>query len=290
MEKSMIFYDIMWYNHPQDKEYFQIHDSISNYIKYKPKKEKKLSEDVKPYEDFLNKYSYLRKHIPFVKAIYVSNSITFKSVHENTDIDLFIICAKWHIWQAKLWGSLIPLLFGLRRTTQDKKMKICQWFWITENHLDLYPISIWLDIYLAYWIAHLQPLYIEDDANINNIFQKNTWVKEIIPNYSLTYKPILQLNLTTWKGRYKKFIEFIFRFFFIDSLLWLVRWSIMRYKNKKKKFTDIIISDNMLKFVHPDIRNKVYLQYKILKNESQRKNRNIKERALQDIWKPKDRT
>ena len=49
----------------------------------------------------------------------------------------------------------------------------------------------------------------------------------------------------------------------------------MKYKRKKlgQKGENIIITNKMLKFFGPDIRKDIYLKYKVLKSNDQKKSR-----------------
>lgn len=268
----MLFYDIMWYNYPDDKEYFSINKDLKKNIIHKIVKEKKLSKDVKKYEQIINKYSFLYNKIPFVEHIYVANSITFKSIHENSDIDLFIITKNNRIFLAKFFVWLFFKIFWMY--WNHEKNKFCTWFYITSQNKDLYPITItWVDLYLAYWIAHLQNIYSEDKNKKDDIFKENLWVKHIIPNYKQKEKQILNIKKTYWSSIFKKILEKLFWFDFLNTFLWII-WKKRMEKWKKKLWKDgenIIISNNILKFHAPDIRKIVYLKYKTLKNKTKRK-------------------
>ena len=262
----MLFYDLMNYNHPEDKEYFKINPELTEGIKFFPHKKNKLSSNIEPYEKFINKYSKIFRYIPFVKAAYISNSVSFKSVHENSDIDLFIITENNRLFLARLFTWIVFKL--LKIWWNHEKGKFCTWFWITEQSQDLYPISIYpIDLYLAYWIAHLQPIYSKNSTQVNDIFKENMRVKQIIPNYNWKYHKIWNTNIIEWKNIIWKSLEKIFWFNFLNSIIgyfWkkkMINWK----KALWKKGKNIIISDNILKFFAPDIRKTVYLKYKTLK-------------------------
>ncbi len=265
--KELIFYDLMWYNYPQDKKYFFINEELTENIKYKPLIKKQLSSDVKEYEKILNKYKFLYKQIPFVKNIYVCNSLSFRSINENSDIDLFIVVQSDRMFLAKFFVWLFFKIFNMYGT--HEKNKFCTGFWVSDINLDLYPITIYpLDLYLAYWIAHLQPLYSEDIETTDGVFQENMWVKQIIPKFNWKSKKILEIELTHGRGVMKKTLETLVWWWWLNSLIWFF-WKRKMLKKKKelwKKWENIIISDNILKFQAPDIRKIVYLQYKTLKN------------------------
>ena len=271
----MLFYKLMWYKLPKDEKTFALNKDLTENTKipnYTPKFDEKT---LKIFTEKVNKYWFLYKNIPFVKALYISNSMSFASVNEKSDIDFFVIAKNKHIWQAKFWTSFLFWIWGLKRW-KNKAGKFCVGFLVDENCLDFYSIACKpVDLYLAYWIAHLQPLYIEDKEQINNIYKENSWIKTILPNFDLKYKKILDNKIFEWKGLFKKIIEKLFSFKFIDKLLALFRIPIMKYKTKKlpNKWKDIIISHCMLKFFEPDIRQLVYLKYKSLKKNGKRKNK-----------------
>ena len=270
--KELLFYDLMWYNYPLDKTYFYLNHNLIEKIKYKPILKKKLSSNTQNYENILNKYSFLYKQIPFIENIYVCNSLSFKSIKDNSDIDLFIITKENRIFLAKFFVWIFFKIFKMYWT--HKKWKFCIWFYISNVDLDLYPISIYpIDLYLSYWIAHLQPLYSEKKENIDNIFMQNMWVKQIIPNFNGKHKKILKINITHDSWILKKFLEKIFWWTLLNNIIWYF-WKKRMNKNKKsmwKRWKNIIISDNILKFQAPDIRKLVYLKYKTLKHNNKYK-------------------
>lgn len=274
----MIFYDLMWYNYPSDKEYFKIHHDLLENIKYKPILEKKLSSKTENLERIINKYHFLYNKIPFIEHIYVCNSLSFSSVHKDSDIDFFVICKENRIFLWKFFLRLFFKIFWMYWSHQA--WKFCTWFFITNNNKDLYPISIYpLDIYLAYRIAHLQNLYSENLKFKDEIYKENMRVSKIIPNYQMQEKEILKIKKTTWSSWFKKFLEFVFWWNILNNFLWFFRKKKMK-RGKKKLGVDgknIIISDNILKFQAPDIRKIVYLKYKTLKQKSFHKIKTEKE-------------
>jgi len=279
MNKSLIFYDIMWYNYPEDKNYFSVNPELIEWDFSDIKKRKKLSNNTEKQEKILNKYHFLYKQIPFVDSIYVCNSLSFKSINENSDIDLFIVTKDNRMFLAKLFIWLFFKIFWMYGTHQ--KDKFCIWFYVSKSNQDLYPISILpVDLYLAYWIAHLQTLYSE---NWNfDIYKENIWVKSIIPNYNMEEKKILNIKTSNWKWTIKKILEMIFWFNLLNKILGIIWKKRMNQKKKSmwRKWKNIIISDNILKFQAPDIRKNVYLKYKVLKNNIQKKKKKIEEKTL----------
>ena len=118
-EKLLKFYKVMNYTIPKNYYIF-----IENYIYNKNlsdnniildnsfswyKKNKYLDE----YIDYINKYGFLYRQLPFVRQIFLSNSITFNSLNSNSDIDLFVICKEKRLWLCRFFAYLIFFIFRI---------------------------------------------------------------------------------------------------------------------------------------------------------------------------------
>lgn len=264
----MIFYDLMWYNYPKNKQYFKVNPDLLENIKYDVVLNKELSSDTSSLEKIIDKYHYLYNKIPFIEHIYVSNSLSFKSVHEKSDIDFFIICKDNRIFLWKLFVRFFFKIFWIY--WNHSAWKFCTWFYITSMSKDLYPISIYpLDLYLAYWIAHLQHLYSHDQKRKDDIYKENMRVRQIIPGYEMKEERILKFKQSYWDSFLKRSLEFIFWWNFLENFIGFFWKKKMKSWRKRywKDWRTMIISDNILKFHAPDIRKIVYLKYKTLKQE-----------------------
>jgi hypothetical protein len=120
--------------------------------------------------------------VPFLKAIFVCNTVASEQANEDSDIDFFIITASRRIWIARLLVTFILQIFGLRRTKNKIKDKICLSFYITEDSLDLAKLRVVDDdIHFAFWINQMLPLF--DPASYYSRFlQANNWIKQYLPN------------------------------------------------------------------------------------------------------------
>jgi hypothetical protein len=268
IEKELTFYKIMDYPVPKQKEFFYFEKKIEK----KQKIENWFSRDNKNQfiDNFIkkiNKHWKLYKSLPFVQEIFLCNSISFNSLKRDSDIDLFIITKKNNIWRARLFSAIFFKLLWIKRSMKNKKQKFCLSFYITEDYKNLYPIMLEkTDIYLAYRIAHLVPLYQESKQN-ETLYTKNQRFKELLPNHPQKYCINIWNQIFIWKTKIKKTIEFIFSGIFghlIEKMIKFIRIPILTKKiNKlwdKKKL--IVINDKMLKF-HDDIREQIHLLYKI---------------------------
>ncbi len=282
--QDLLFYKIMWYPVPINYQNFLIDPK-----RKQPKKqqETKLKEDkinfsrkkenpyLKDFFDEINKHKKLFKSLPFIKSIYLCNSITFNALKEDSDIDLFIVTEPWAMRRARFFSVLFFSILGLKRSLKRSSKKFCLTFYVTQNAQNLYNISLpQVDIYLIHRLAHLVPIYHEDykNNNNNNIYKHNKRQNNFMPNFPNKQLISLKYNkLYTWKSFLKKTIEFFLkkrRWRIIESLIKHIRSPIVIRKTKqhKKGGWGIVISDSMLKF-HKDKRKKIHLKYTINKRQ-----------------------
>lgn len=101
MKTDIKFYKIMKYPVPLHEEYYkhiseitQLNisektDNNTDTIDFSWKEKNSLMSD---YIESINQRSRVFKHIPFIRQVYLCNSITFNALHDNSDIDICIIC------------------------------------------------------------------------------------------------------------------------------------------------------------------------------------------------------
>lgn len=89
----------------------------------------------------------------------VSNSLAMYATHKNSDIDLFIVTAPERLWIVRTLVLIIATLLGVRTKPGNEAGKFCFPFFMTEKNLSLKNIAIENDIYLAYWIETLKPIF-----------------------------------------------------------------------------------------------------------------------------------
>ena len=103
------------------------------------------------------------RSIPFVRAVFLCNTVAGSTVTADSDIDVFIIVGKNRIFLTRFLVTFILSIFGLRRHGEKVKDRICLSFYTTEDNLGLSKIALDRpDIYLLYWLDQLVPFYDED--------------------------------------------------------------------------------------------------------------------------------
>lgn len=276
LERQLVFYKIMKYPVPSEAEYFLFDEKakvdavhiqrLGNFEKSKDFSRPVENPYMEEYRTFINKYAWLYKSLPFIKSIYLCNSITFNALKEDSDIDIFIVTKKWALRRARFFSEFYFRLFFLKRGLRShKRKKFCLSFYVTEESQNLYPIMLpQNDIYFIYWMAHLVPLYQEE---FYNIYKDNRRLTSVLPYFP--GKSTINIGIPTTYGRswWKKTTEFRLgwpRWKLIELCLKMLRLPIVIYKKNKLKSKGrwIIINKHMLKF-HEDSRKRVHLLYEV---------------------------
>lgn len=282
LQNYLRFYEIMHYPVPTNADFYlqysenELPPKLKNSLKTdlneindhdfsREKKSKYMDE----YLAEIKRIKPVLQSIPFVHQIFLCNSITFNALDDNSDIDLFIIAQPWRIRSVKFRSMIFFLLNWSKRLWKNIRKKICLSFFITSDRQDLYRISLpTLDIYLAYRIAHLVPIYKwEKDSDFNSIYHQNKRIKWILPNFPEKQTISLWIKPIEWNSKIKNILEFLW-----NSRLWNIferivkhlQRSIIRLKRIRNPVLnkDVIISDSMLKF-HQDLREKISLKYNV---------------------------
>ena len=213
----------------------------------------------------------LIRSVPFLKAIFVCNTVATEQATTDSDIDFFIITAKNRIWITRLLITIILQLFGLRRRKNKIKDKICLSFYVTEDNLDLSKLRVIDDdIHFAFWINQMLPLF--DPQHYYPAFlQANAWTKKYLPHinpFSLSLY-IDQVNESRCSKIWKKVWEALWSKGYGDLInneakkIQLSKISRSQSLLKSTKFSDnkserndkgVVISDTILKFHEKDTR------------------------------------
>ena len=270
---SYNFYKALNYPIPNNKEFFSYKPVTSlkqevKQIKWNNKfSRKEKNEYIDEYIKHIEWYKRLRRNLPWVKAIYLCNSITFNALHKESDIDLFIITEKNRIRRTRFRSIIFMTITWARRWWSSVRKKFCLSFYVTEDNLNFHSLRLKDgDVYLPYWIAHLVPLYKTKNFDTNKIYRKNKRILYYISNLPLTQNIFLDISLSTGKSFIKKLLSperdnhFIS---WLNNLIGNLRKTIILWKAKKQwtNTRHIIANNDILKF-HKDKRRQYYFLFK----------------------------
>lgn len=99
----------------------------------------------------------LISYLPFVRGVAVCNSLGFHMVHEESDVDLFIITAAGRVWSTRWWVTGVLALLRMR-PGEASRDPVCVSFFVDERITDLSNLMIEQDVYFFYWLRTLMPL------------------------------------------------------------------------------------------------------------------------------------
>jgi len=133
----------------------------------------------------------LLRHVPFVRALALAGSIAMGAAKRGSDIDLFVIAEKNHIWTARFFLTVFAMLSGKLRSGRITKLffpfvrgvregasvdKLCVNHYVATDALLLKNQSL----FTASEYARLVPLW---GAEVfEKFFKANEWIQGYFPN------------------------------------------------------------------------------------------------------------
>ncbi len=200
--------------------------------------------------------------IPFVRSVFVCNTLAGHIPSEESDIDVFIIIKKGHIWYARFLSNVVLKIVRMR-TGKIMKDKICLSYFVVDSHLNMFSLQLPKpDIYMMYWILQLIPIYDPDDLYMS-ILRANMWIKEYIPHGLVPYQGVKRWTVTDSKmsvaikkilsrwGVHKKWEHILKRLQYRH--IRKIYGHILNYQDSR-----VMVSDHMLKFHENDRRQQYY--------------------------------
>ncbi len=130
-----------------------------------------LAED---YRSLAKKYSGIISKFPFVKAVFISGSLSKGYMDKDSDIDFFIITEKGKLWLCRMLLVIFKKIFLL-----NSHKYFCINYFIDESSLEI-PDK---NIYSATELRTLLPMYNVD--LYHRFLEKNSWASELLPNDSV---------------------------------------------------------------------------------------------------------
>lgn len=254
--------EYLYYENP--KNIHELNSMTDEYITLKdrklliPQREKREKLAKKLWKK-TKRYAYFMKCVPFIKMVAVCNNLSYNNPSKTSDIDLFVICEKNRLYLGRTLFTFWLHVLGIRRHHKKISGRFCLSFFITEEHMNLEDILLRNhDIYLAYWLKTLRPIF--GKKNYMRLLEKNKhWLKKYFYEQTFHYDQIIDHSLIF------KIIQTSQEWFlnltiapFLEKLL--KRWQQKRASKKALKlnqsFPNVIISDTMLKF-HDQDRRKI---------------------------------
>ncbi len=223
---------------------------------------------------YANLYANTFRKIPFIKAIAVCNTLAFDAVHDDSDIDLFIITESGRAWSTRFIATALADIRGWREQDNDA---VCLSFFIDENNLDISQYQIdENDTYFKYWIGGLVFVYdsggvCERFWNANKSYVRDclSYIKPIVlPDTN----PRISADKNLFLKKIDKYKQIIIRRFFC-----LFPERVLKKIQKKFFITQevraaadgkrVVLEDGVLKFHTNDRRKEYNNEFKKRSNE-----------------------
>ncbi len=198
------------------------------------------------------KYIKLIKWIPWLKMIWIWNSISMNYSNKDSDIDLFIITSKNRLWIVRFIITIIFSILQIRKTDKKHAWKLCLSFFCNDRWLNFEKISIKNDIYLYFWIIYLKPILDYNNTYNNFIKENSSWCD--FKDYKSIIKENKKQIILKWDSYWNNckilnLIEKTIKYF------WLPK-TINSYKRLWKPYW-IVINNDILKFHNNDKRKEI---------------------------------
>lgn len=129
----------------------------------------------------------------FVKAVFISGSLSKGYMESGSDIDYFIITSKNRVWFVKGWLTLVKKVLLL-----NSKKYFCLNYFVDDQHLMIEERNE----FTAKEINYLIPTY--NQESYAKFLSENKWSQAALPNFNVVHK-----NVSVFEGRsfWKRFNE-----------------------------------------------------------------------------------
>lgn len=227
------------------EDYFSLKENIEELTLRRSQKEALA----KPYFKKLGFYSRLIKSFPFVEGIAISGSLSKNVMHENGDIDFFIIASKGRLWICRTF-----LVFFKKIFLFNSKKYFCVNYFVDTDNLKIQDENIFTAIELRY----LLPVY--NLTLIDELKKANNWTNDYLPPFENPVKVKVYEGFSVLK----KFSRFILKGKLGDKIdLYLMKFTFKKWEKKfsgfdTRKFELTMRTNRGVSKHHPqDFQNKV---------------------------------
>jgi hypothetical protein len=199
------------------KGFYSLQENIEQLIVDRKEKEKRALRYLKKMPFFLKRM----RNFPFVRAIGISGSLSKNVMHDDGDIDYFIVTRKGRLWICRSFLIAFKKIFLL-----NSRKYFCVNYFVDEENLSIPDHNF----FTATEIAHLLPVL--NFEGIESFKSANLWTNEHVSEFE---HPLVQADLKN-KYRWGAFYEWLLSNQMGDRLdLYLMK---LTYKRWQKKFPD----------------------------------------------------
>lgn len=142
--------------------------------------------------------------VPFVRAVFVSGSLSMNNTDELSDLDIVIVAKHGRIWLTRLLVSVLLSLLRMRRRGDQTVApdKICPNHFITDESLHI-PFQ---SLYTAQLYANLVPV-IADQELVKNFQMQNEWVFKYLHHWNMVEEGMVTKRVFGFSTRLGDWLE-----------------------------------------------------------------------------------
>ncbi|MFK8037953.1 MAG: hypothetical protein AB8B74_06670 [Crocinitomicaceae bacterium] len=207
----------------QDKTLFQYNDyySLQTNVESLVNERESKTAAAQKYLTKLPRYAKIIKAFPYVKGIGVSGSLSKNVMHNDGDIDYFIITSPNRLWICRTF-----LIAFKKIVLFNSKKYFCVNYFVDTNNLEIRDKNMFTAIETSF----LLPVF--NHELIHEFKTKNNWSKTFINQFE---HPMVSNDIRNRTGL-KNIVQWMFKGQFGDKLdLYLMKFT---YRKWQKKFKD----------------------------------------------------
>lgn len=172
--------------------------------------------------------THIIKRFPFVRAVFVTGSLSKNSSDPASDLDFMLVTKKNRLWISRTLLMLFKKIFFL-----NSYKFFCINYYVTEDNLVISERNI----FTATEIATIKATF--NTELLNEFIRQNEWVKEYFPNYVLC-DPMLHSSGCKVNNRRSK-LQRLIEFFIPGKLASAIdkKLMCMTRKHWKKKYPQL---------------------------------------------------
>lgn len=200
--------------------------------------------------------THIIKRFPFVRAVFVTGSLSKNSSMPDSDLDFMVVAAK-----NRLWISRTLLMLFKKALLFNSHKYFCINYFISEDSLGICEKNI----FIATEIVHIKSTF--NSVLMNKFLEANLWVKEYFPNYKIG-DPFFNSSgykVNNNKSYIQKFLESFFTGKFGDKLdNYFMKKTTDHWKKKYSQYSDgereqMFTSTSSVSKTHPGNMQKVIM-------------------------------
>ena len=127
----------------------------------------------------VGRWRWLFAQIPFLRQVYVTNTLAYDNANPNSDIDLLLVGQPGRLWLMRAILLTILSWLNLRVRSMNRFNKFSLEFFVSERVMNVKRVALTKDYYLTYWLADLVPIW--PDGEHRQFRQANQWWREELP-------------------------------------------------------------------------------------------------------------